>query len=471
MVGYPPGEYRSRHPRQEPARSRAYANRPRPSGFPAGQPWLEGQEHRREHTDRGRFGRVRTDNGGTTLAPRFAGWQAGTMDSESVGARIRTLRKLRGVTQRQLADRTHFSESLVKKVEQGSVPPSAAFVAVTARVLQVRPSYLYGTEERELAHQPAVEAAGIADLRVALDGYDDAQPEGEPLTIRQAISQLQAIARSVYRLKYDDAAHTLPVILPHLYVLAMQDGVPGEQARATLHDAYRLAASIAGQFRQADLAAIASERHVALAPLTGDPLRLAISAYHRASRHLQNGDYSLGMRIAERAHQNIGTGPIDRAVAIQLHLRSAILAARAGDRARGDDHIAEARDLSQRFDPPAVPYYNIDASRLNIDVHWCAVPVENYDGTESVRRAGLVHVVDPARPERVGHHHVDVARAWLLHGDREMALASLNAARRIAPNRIRHHPQVLATVRALAGSDRRVTDSLAGFARWAGISL
>ena len=231
MVGYPAGEYRSRHPRQEPARSPAYANRPRPSGFPAGQPWLEGQEHRREHTDRGRFGRVRTDNGGTTLAPRFAGWQAGTMDSESVGARIRMLRKLRGVTQRQLADRTHFSESLVKKVEQGSVPPSAAFVAVTARVLQVRPSYLYGTEERELAHQPAVEAAGIADLRVALDGYDDAQPEGEPLTIRQAISQLQAIARSVYRLKYDDAAHTLPVILPHLYLRSAVNGSTSPRKR------------------------------------------------------------------------------------------------------------------------------------------------------------------------------------------------------------------------------------------------
>jgi transcriptional regulator with XRE-family HTH domain len=58
------------------------------------------------------------------------------------------LRKLRGITQRQLADRTHFAESLVKKVEQGSVPPSAAFVAVTARVLQVKPAYLYGAEER-----------------------------------------------------------------------------------------------------------------------------------------------------------------------------------------------------------------------------------------------------------------------------------------------------------------------------------
>jgi hypothetical protein len=232
-----------------------------------------------------------------------------------------------------------------------------------------------------------------------------------------------------------------------------------------------LVASVAGQFRQADLAAIASERHAALAPLTGDPLRVAISAYHRTSRHLQNGDYARGLRVAERAYGDLGTGPADRAIAIQLHLRSAVLAARAGDPARGDGYVEAARELSRRFDPPAVPYYNIDASPLNIDIHWCAVPMENYDGTESVRRAGQIRVVDPERPERVGHHLVDQARAWLLHGDREQALASLNAARRVAPNRIRHHPQVLATVRSLAESDRRVTDSLAGFARWAGIDL
>jgi Tfp pilus assembly protein PilF len=97
--------------------------------------------------------------------------------------------------------------------------------------------------------------------------------------------------------------------------------------------------------------------------------------------------------------------------------------------------------------------------------------VEVYDGTTAVTRSEQVHVFDPTRPERVGHHHIDMARAWLLHGDRYRALANLNEARRIAPSRTRHHPGVHATVRAIAQSDSRVTDSLAGFARWAGISI
>jgi transcriptional regulator with XRE-family HTH domain len=390
-----------------------------------------------------------------------------TGGAPSVGARLRQLRKLRGLTQHQLAAGTHFSLSLVKKIEQGSVPPSAAFVSVVARVLRVKAAYLYGTEERELAEQPAVEAIGIAELRLALDSYDDPRPEGRPLTLTEAVRRLQRLAQRVYALRYAEAVHDLPALLPHLYLLAQQ----GEPGCAALHDGYRLAASLAGQYRQADLAAIATERHVALAPSTGDPLRVAISAYHRTSRHLQSGGFDVGLRTLERAQQHLGDGPADHAVAVQLHLRAAVIAARGGDRERGDDHVGQAREISERFNPPPSPYYNIDASRLNIDVHWCAIPVENYDGTTSIQRAGQVAILDPKRPERVGHHHLDQARAWLLFGNRDQALAELNAARRIAPDRIRHHPQVRATVLALAQMDRRVTDSLASFARWAGIAV
>jgi len=51
-----------------------------------------------------------------------------------------------------------------------------------------------------------------------------------------------------------------------------------------------MAASVAGRFRQPDLAAVASERHIQLAPLTGDPLRIVVSAFHRSSRQLQFAD-------------------------------------------------------------------------------------------------------------------------------------------------------------------------------------
>lgn len=393
------------------------------------------------------------------------------MDEQGVGARLRRLRKLRGLTQHQLAAGCHFSVSLIKKVEQGSQPPSTAFVAGAAGVLGVSPGYLYGIDDAAMVEQPQVDVAGIGLLRGALDAYDDPAPEGEPLDLATLRGRLDQVGRALVGMRYAEGARELPNLLHHAYVLAGRPGETGELAREALHDAYRMAATLAGRFRQADLAAIASERHIQLAPLTRDPLRIAISAFHRSSRHLQSGDYRTGLRILDRARAHVTNTGAGKAIGVQLDLRSAVLTARAGDSDGADGYLDRARAEVDRFTPPSAPYYNIDASALNVAVHWCAAPVENYDGAEAVRRSQQVRVVDPTRPERVAHHHIDMARAWTLHGDREQAMANLNTARRIAPFNTRNHPGVRETVLALAEADRRATDSLAGFARWAGISL
>lgn len=389
----------------------------------------------------------------------------------SVAGRLKEARILQGISQLQLAQRMNFSHSLVKKVEQGSRPPSAAFVAGAARVLGIKESTLYGVRDDEVLDEPSRQSAGIAELRAALDAYDDPQPEGDLLTLDTATARLAAASGKVLSQDHVEVLEELPNLLHHLYVLAGATGRAGELGRSALHDAYRVSANVAGHFRQADLAAISSERHIQLAPRTGEPLRIAISAYHRSSRYLQYGDYRGGLRQLERAREHLGSGAADRAVSIQLDLRAAILAARAGDPAEADEYLAEARAFADEFQPAPVPYYGVDASLTNIVVHWCARPVENYDGDEAVRRASTVAVDDPRRPERVGHHHIDMARAWTLNCDRGRTLAELNAARKVAPSMTRHHPSVAETVRALAKSERQTNESLAEFARWAGIRL
>ena len=105
----------------------------------------------------------------------------------------------------------------------------------------------------------------------------------------------------------------------------------------------------------------------------------------------------------------------------------------------------------------------------NVTIHSVAAAVELGDGTTAVSRN------KPLPPgmmiSRQGHHHVDLARAWLLHGDRDRAFVELNVARRLAPQLTRYSPQVRETLVVLAEPDRRKTDSLTGFARWAGVRL
>jgi transcriptional regulator with XRE-family HTH domain len=380
-----------------------------------------------------------------------------------VGSRVAHLRKLRGLTQAALATRSSYSTDYVKKVERGRVPPSPAFVGSVARALDVDPGYLYGVEDRTLAEESS--AVQLADLRAAVDAWDDPRPNGPLLSLAMANRRLDAIAKQVARTKYAGAAEELAPLLHHLYVLADRAGSDGDAARAALHDAYRLAATVAGRFRQTDIAAVASERHIMLAPDTSDPLRVAISAFHRSSRYLGLGDYRGGLRVLERVQEHLGK---PSAVATQVHLRNAVLFARAGQLDRADEYLTEARAMRQEGQ---APYRGIDASTLNIDVHWCALPVEALDGTEAVRRGAEVQLSGQSRSERVGHHHIDQARAWLLHGDRKRCLDELNAARRVAPFNTRHHPSVHETLIALAAADRRRTDSVAGFAKWAGVAV
>src|SRR6266498_3830116 len=235
-------------------------------------------------------------------SPEWLTWHSWRMENTpGVGARVARLRKLRGLTQAGLAARASFSTDTVKKVEQGRIPPSPSFVGTVARVLDVDPSYLYGTEDRNLVEESS--SIQLADLRAAVDAWDDPHPNGPLLSLVAIDRKLDAIARQVAGTKYADAAAGLVPLLHHLYVIAERTGRVGENGRAALHDAYRLTASVAGRFRQADVAAVVSERHIRLAEATGDPLRIAISAFHRSSRYLSLGDYRTGLRVLERVEE------------------------------------------------------------------------------------------------------------------------------------------------------------------------
>lgn len=92
-------------------------------------------------------------------------------DEESIGARVAAARKLRGLTQRQLAGRSHVSHSLLTKVEAGHAPATPAFIAAAARGLRVDVTELTGQPYRgQTAREDRVHAT-IPDLRRELATY------------------------------------------------------------------------------------------------------------------------------------------------------------------------------------------------------------------------------------------------------------------------------------------------------------
>ena len=88
-----------------------------------------------------------------------------------IGERVAERRKLNGVTQVQFAHRAHVSLSLLRKVEQGSVPASPAFVSAAARALGVAPAELLGQPYRRDTPADQHVFAAIPALRRELNVY------------------------------------------------------------------------------------------------------------------------------------------------------------------------------------------------------------------------------------------------------------------------------------------------------------
>ncbi len=397
-----------------------------------------------------------------------------TAPAESVGFRLARQRKLAGYTQAQLATRANYSAELIGQVERGVKPASPALTAAAARALRVDVETLTGQPYGAGITHPQADHAGIPALRIALDNADDPDPvlAGPLMTAAELRARLDACERDRQRSRYSQMVAELPELLQHACVLAAEARPVSEAADtawALLDDAYELAGAATYQFGYLDLSALATKCGQHAAVRSGDPLRAAAV---KVQVRLHRGDYAGVLRITERALSDIADerSPAADAVRAQLHLRLGITHARAGAGDRADEHIDAARELI-RPGIPAYPYYDVVATVGNVACYWVAAPVELCDGTTAVDRAVRVRIPDDEQPCRVGHHWIDVARGWTLHGDRAKALDALNRARRITPQQTRYHPQAHETVQLLAETDRRATDSLASVARWMGIPL
>ena len=153
-----------------------------------------------------------------------------------------------------------------------------------------------------------------------------------------------------------------------------------------------------------------------------------------------------------------------------LHLRSVTLASRAGDAEGARTHLAAARELAARLKTGDQVHYGLTFGISNTATHEVAAHVELGDGAAAITAAGQWRPSRQMPRTRRGHHHIDLARARLIHGDRDGALAELQQARRIAPQQTRFHPMVRETTAVLVSLHRRSNPDLVSYAGWLGLA-
>ncbi len=388
-------------------------------------------------------------------------------DDESIGEVVATERKLAGLTQAQLAQRAHVSVSLVRAVEQGRVPASPAFVAAVARALDVAVPDLLGQPSNPPRPDSRRMHAVIPPLRRELASYLLPPDEGvsaRPLSeLRSAVREMSARRQSVNLIQLGSE---LPGLIAELRSAASNDG--SQDAYSLLALAYAAAGQIVYKLGYADLSLLATDRVEWAATRSGDELAGAAADFYRAGELIVMGEWDATKRYLEAARSRIDHRLADEAgMAMygQLHLKSGLAAARAGDADATDAHIAEAQNLAARIGEFRNDY-DLSFNRHSANIWSVGLAVELTDGAKAVERASQMQIPRGLSIERVSHHFIDLARGYLLHGDRGKSFETLLIARRLAPIQTKYHPHVRETARVLAKAERRKNDTLSNFMKW-----
>lgn len=392
---------------------------------------------------------------------------------ERIGRRIAEARKARGLTQLQLAQRIPCSKSLIAQVERGHKPATPSLTAGAARALGVRLEQLtgqpYEDSQRGRVHET------IPDIRAAMLSWD--LPD-EDLPVRPYDDLAADVARASAlgrKAKYAGLGLLLPPLLDELSrACHAADGSERERLFGLLAEAYAGVTAIAYAVGMFDLRSQAMDRVQWAARESGDPLRVARTQWQRSTLFLQAAAYDRGMRLLDRVRHDVGED-IARMDAPTLsvhgavHLRSAMFAARAGNKPTARAHLDAAADAARLLGKDA-HHYGLEFGPTNVAMHRLGVAVETYDGPEVVRCTKHTRLPANVAPVRAGRWYMDAARGWLDYGNRDKALAALQAARRVAPEQTRNHPQVRETVQTLIHMERYSKESLVGFAAWIGLS-
>jgi transcriptional regulator with XRE-family HTH domain len=388
-----------------------------------------------------------------------------------IGARIADERKLRGLTQHQLANRAHVSLSLLRKVEQGSRPASSALVASAARVLGIEQArltgqpYLSGDRKVDALHDQ------IPNLRRELTMYglppdDEVQlVDLDRLAVRVAES-----SELVHGASYARLSRILPGLLEDLR--AASHATTGEArvgVMSMLFEVYDNAKRLAYDLGYADLGTLAASLEERAAAEADDLLAVAVARGVRAWTLTGAGAFGAAYRLLVNAADDVpGDSPERWSVWGFLNLQAALSSARSGDTARTWDHYVAAQEAASRMEVDRDDY-RLAFGPANTAIWGVGLAVELQDGPAAVARAQNVVIPDYLPRARAGHHFLDLARGHLYNGDREAALGALLTARRIAPQQARYSPMARETVYALARVERRSSQSLRGLAAWMGI--
>ena len=374
-------------------------------------------------------------------------------DTSDFAARLRRIRRGRGMSQQELAEAAGVSQETVSDAERGERGANASTLMSLARALGVSTGELLGEEPVSGRAHPGVEAlreALVTSSALAGATEQDGWP-ALPLPVLRG--KLAAARRAYWEGRFGFLADVLAGMLHSARATAQAD----RQALEALALTRDLTACLLVHFGQHDLAATAAERAVLAAWYAGDPALHATMRGTFAWVLLHQGRLADAEELAAQAAADVNPAGRELAAA-----RGSILLTALGPAAAaGNDvsaYLGEAAELAVRAGR-SMPVFNTTFGRAQVAmqaVHAYAVggePGRALGAAGQVRRGMLEPISD-------GRHLLDLAQAYADDGSTGDAVRALGLARDVSLEWWRQQGVVRVLIADLAARPGRMSQSL-----------
>jgi transcriptional regulator with XRE-family HTH domain len=377
-------------------------------------------------------------------------------ETDTIGTRLRFLRRYRGMTQAVLGDLAGLSPSAISMIENGQLPlDRRSRISALAAALRVSETDLVGTAPHTgIDPQQSGPHSVIPALRSALFTNSLTRPatdRARPAT--ELAAEARDVARLLRRCDFMAVGQRLPGLLDELHYLAAAGSGEDERklALAALVEACVTAAFTAKGLGYEDLGHVAALRAEEAASLLGDPAaqgKAAFLRFHTAPREMEAWDRSrIVAEHAAAALQSLAADAPAASIAGLLTLSAALASAVLQDEAAAGHWLSEAAALADRV-PDDMDANWQSFGMTNVAVWRTAVAIERgEDGGKVLELARAVNEQKLTAGSRRADFLADVGRGLARDTKtRPQAMQWLRRAEDAGPQRIRNSPAARDTV-------------------------
>lgn len=276
-------------------------------------------------------------------------------DEITIGARLRVLRRWRGMSLDEVAIHTGLSKSFLSRAERGLRPlDRRSHIAALAAAIKVSETDLVGGPHLGTDWQQSEPHSYVSSLRVTLEtnGYH-AEPVIERARPLPELAALMAGRIEQHRRRYDyiTVGKDLPGLIDelHWHVHEPADEAAQRLALEVLVEAYMCAAGMARSLRHPDLGHMAAMRADETAVMLDDPIARGKAAFALLRPNASNWHRikSMAERAVDRLEPHVHDER-DVPVLGMLALNAALASASSRDIAAADHWLEAAGELAAR---------------------------------------------------------------------------------------------------------------------------